>query len=1221
MLFNIKSNDVKEGLNPNIRYEFHIARSIREKYDLEEELFSTDGKVIFANFPVVRKFVQKVNQKRKDSEKIKAGMVNAAGLIDEIYHYLFRKYEKEENRGVFSKAVNELAKNVGEENFHNFLIEFVNLFPPIEVYKGRMSAEDYLHSVSDGKPNREIVIEEMILLYFDNFNPANKLLKEFFDESYFVNQKLYQDIISRLDKFFQKEKPFGPENQDIFSFFRTPILHCPDDIDAQLDYVLKKWDVILEDEFKQRILRGKDLIKEDIALEGGGGGAPTIAPKYKGGMEGDESLRLGKSGYRYAYDAYLGVEEPEQFTEDIHWMPRVVLIAKNVYVWMDQLSKKYNREIKTLDQIPNEELDLFAKWNFTGLWLIGIWERNPASKRIKHIMGNIEAVSSAYSLYDYVIAEELGGEQAYHNLNKRANERGIRLASDMVPNHTGIYSKWIIEHPEYFIQTNEPPFPGYSFSGEDLSHDSRVQIRIEDGYYQHSDAAVVFQRIDNQTGEVRYIYHGNDGTQMPWNDTAQLNMLKSEVREAVIQKIMEVARKFSVIRFDAAMTLAKKHFQRLWFPQPGMGGDIPSRTDHSMTKSEFDKWFPKEFWREVVDRINDELPETLLLAEAFWLMEGYFVRTLGMHRVYNSAFMHMLMKEENQKYRVLIKNTLEFEPEILKRYVNFMSNPDEETAIKQFGTDDKYFGVAVAMITLPGLPMFAHGQIEGYTEKYGMEYKRAYYNEEPNQSLIERHEREIFPLMNKRYLFSQVDDFWFFDFIDDNNNVNENVFAYTNKHHNEKGLVLFNNKYDGTSGRITHSIQKTYGRNKNLASKSISDALGLNTSEHYYYVVHEHISGLEYLLNGRDLADNGFHTVLEGFKYKVYLNWREVYDNTGEYKKLYESLNGRGVESIWYAVEETRLQPLHNAFGNIFEEEIIAKFIDSQINLEKDKNNRLRFLHNRFYYFLNSVKDKFQITEPIKEIAEDYEATVESVGKLNEILEKDSPLKKNKVNNLIHKSIEVSKDGNYHENSILFLLWLSIFSLKKIFPDEGDVNKDNFIDRLILDKPVKEILSRLGKGESDLYYEVGLLKILLDYHSSIFDMRDLKEEFSELSDENKVKYYLEEYKGGKLIALLEDTMVQRFLGVNYYKGIWYYSKENFIDLVNWLMSISLIKLVKSYDHKITEQNRNELLELIEDANFLLNYLKKISEDSGYQVQMLKDLIRGGGSETSESTEG
>ena len=99
---------------------------------------------------------------------------------------------------------------------------------------------------------------------------------------------------------------------------------------------------------------------------------------------------------------------------------------------------------------------------------------------------------------------------------------------------------------------------------------------------------------------------------------------------------------------------------------------------------------PQEFWREVVDRIAREVPDTLLLAEAFWLLEGFFVRTLGMHRVYNSAFMHMLKAEDNAGYRQVIKNTLEFDPEVLKRYVNFMSNPDEETAIGQFGDGDKY---------------------------------------------------------------------------------------------------------------------------------------------------------------------------------------------------------------------------------------------------------------------------------------------------------------------------------------------------------------------------------------------------------------------------------------------------------------------------------------------------------------------------------------------------
>ena len=115
-----------------------------------------------------------------------------------------------------------------------------------------------------------------------------------------------------------------------------------------------------------------------------------------------------------------------------------------------------------------------------------------------------------------------------------------------------------------------------------------------------------------------------------------------------------------------------------------------------MTRQEFDRLMPQEFWREVVDRAAVEAPDTLLLAEAFWMLEGYFVRTLGMHRVYNSAFMNMVRDEENGKYRELMKNTLEFDPEILKRYVNFMNNPDERTAVDQFLT---VHGLALFVVT------------------------------------------------------------------------------------------------------------------------------------------------------------------------------------------------------------------------------------------------------------------------------------------------------------------------------------------------------------------------------------------------------------------------------------------------------------------------------------------------------------------------------------------
>ena len=146
-------------------------------------------------------------------------------------------------------------------------------------------------------------------------------------------------------------------------------------------------------------------------------------------------------------------------------------------------------------------------------------------------------------------------------------------------------------------------------------------------------AAVVFKHVEESTGRVRYIYHGNDGTYMPWNDTAQLNYLDSRVREAGTANYSAGGQKLSDNSFlDAAMTLAKEHIRRLWYPKPGEGGSIPSRAEHALLQADFERAIPEEFWREVVDRVAQEVPGTLLLAEAFWMMEGYFVRSLGMHR-------------------------------------------------------------------------------------------------------------------------------------------------------------------------------------------------------------------------------------------------------------------------------------------------------------------------------------------------------------------------------------------------------------------------------------------------------------------------------------------------------------------------------------------------------------------------------------------------------------
>jgi glycosidase len=877
-------------------------------------------------------------------------------------------------------------------------------------------------------------------------------------------------------------------------------------------------------------------------------------------------------------------------------MPRLVLIAKNTYVWLDQLSKKYQRSIARLDQIPDEELDILARWGFSGLWLIGLWERSRASQRIKQLCGNPEAVASAYSLFEYRIADDLGGEAAYQDLKQRAWRRGIRLASDMVPNHMSIDSKWMIEHPDWFVSLDYSPFPSYSFNGPNVSWDERVGIYLEDHYYSRSDAAVVFKRVDQWTGSTKYVYHGNDGTSMPWNDTAQLNYLNPEVREAVIQTILHVARQFPVIRFDAAMTLAKKHYQRLWFPEPGTGGAIPSRAEHGMTREQLDALMPVEFWREVVDRVAAEAPDTLLLAEAFWLMEGYFVRTLGMHRVYNSAFMNMLRDEDNGKYRAVMKNTLEFDPEVLKRFVNFMNNPDERTAVDQFGKDDKYFGVCVMMATLPGLPMFGHGQIEGFSEKYGMEYRRAYWNEQPDGYLVQRHEREIFPLLHRRRLFAGVENFLLYDFFTPEGYVNEDVFAYSNRVGDpatdagqiDRGVIVYHNKYASARGWIRssvgYSVKTGRGDERTLVQKSLGEGLGLHADEAYYCIFCDHVAGLEYIRSSRELCEKGLYVELEAYKYHAFLDFREVRDNDWHhYSHLAAYLNGRGVPSIEETLKEILLQPIHNAFREVINAGMVSRLTGARLAapgapvdaalLDEAERKTLALLHEIKQHTYGAGDE-----QPVaQEIRRQLEALLQ-LPALGMRLPESAAEKYGAVVRAVQSSL-----GDSPATWGTLLTWVLVHALGKIMGEAGfEQQSRSWIDEWLLGKIVAGVLRDLGLDEAAAWQAVAVVKLLTAHQ----------------------RWFAAKRPHQVLEQLLQDDEVQQFMQVNRYQDMLWFNKEAFEELLEWLLLAAAVQLSADSGHTL-----NEAAKEIAACYGVTRKLRRAEKKSGYQVERMLALAK------------
>jgi len=1137
-----------------VQREFHVARKARDRYHFDQSLFTLSGEVIFANFRAARVFAQKINEKRDllhyPEQAMKAGQLNALGLIHEILHYVAGLYREQSQPESMRLALEQLDAQLGADVVEAALRRFADDFPPLAVYRREMSLDAYLAGQSDGVPHRQLLLEELLMLWLENANPACVPYLELFDDAALKKETGYAPIIDGLRAFFATQPSFGPDNQPLIDMLRAPAIAVPHSLSGQLEYILTHWSVLLG-KYLYRLLSGLDLIREEekaIFL----GPGPSLVDDYSS---------LGG--------------EPEAFSADKEWMPRVVLMAKNIYVWLDQLSKKYRRAITRLDEIPDEELDTLARWGFTGLWLIGVWERSSASQRIKQWCGNPDAVASAYSLLAYDPANDLGGEAALNNLRERAWQRGIRMASDMVPNHMGIDSHWVMEHPDWFISLDYSPFPSYSFNGGNLSDNERVGIYIEDHYYTRNDAAVVFKRVDHWTGETKYIYHGNDGTSMPWNDTAQLNYLNAEVREAVIQTILHVARNFPIIRFDAAMTLAKKHYQRLWFPEPGGGGAIPSRAEHGLTRPQFNEVFPKEFWREVVDRVAQEVPETLLLAEAFWLMEGYFVRTLGMHRVYNSAFMNMLRDEDNAKYRSVMKNTLEFDPEVLKRLVNFMNNPDERTAVDQFGKEDKYFGVCTLMATMPGLPMFGHGQIEGFTEKYGMEYRRAYWDEQVDGHLVWRHEREIFPLLHARPVFAGVENFLLYDFFSPEGWVNEDVFAYSNRLGEARGLVVYHNKFASARGWVKTSAGfavKTDDGGKALAQRSLGDGLALHNDGNYYTIFRDVRSGLEFIRNSKEVCEQGIYVELGAYQSHVFLDFREVCDNVWHhYANLCGYLGGGGVPSVDEALREIILQPVLQPFrelvnGALLTQLYAARGAQPDVALLDVAEGKLRDLLREIKAFTGAGGDETAI-------ARDTRRTLEAVLRLPALAASYPAI-----------PAEPLAAAALEQLAIWGALfgWAIIGALGKVVAEEDYAEQSrSWMDEWRLGRLLAVALQDFGLDEGANWRAVTAAGLLIT-------RQDLSTEETPTP-------------AGLLTHWLADIEVQQFLQINRHQEVLWFGKEAFEQ---WLELVWLSTAVTLTTTPTAETEAK----LVVRAT-LLATLHRAQAASGYQVDRLLEAVQ------------
>ena len=209
-----------------LKFEFHVSRAARQRYGFEEELFSWTGNVLFANVGASRRFAEKMNRQRdveRDPERtIHAGALNAMALIDELLHALIAQYRRQRDPKVMIDALAWFEDQVGRDSVESTLLAFTDQFPPLDVYTGKQSASEWLNASSGDTSHRAVALEELMMLWLANSNPAFHRFKELFDDSELKKNTAYPKITSNLKEYFKTRPGFGPANQNLIDLLRAP---------------------------------------------------------------------------------------------------------------------------------------------------------------------------------------------------------------------------------------------------------------------------------------------------------------------------------------------------------------------------------------------------------------------------------------------------------------------------------------------------------------------------------------------------------------------------------------------------------------------------------------------------------------------------------------------------------------------------------------------------------------------------------------------------------------------------------------------------------------------------------------------------------------------------------------------------------------------------------------------------------------------------------------
>ena len=153
------------------------------------------------------------------------------------------------------------------------------------------------------------------------------------------------------------------------------------------------------------------------------------------------------------------------------WVKNAVLYQVNIR----QFSKEgnFNEVTKQLSRIKDLGADI--------IWLMPIHPICETGKKCDE-NSTTECWGSPYAPYDYeAIDPRLGSDADFQNLVNTAHSLQLKIILDFVPNHTGWDSKWMKEHPEWYVhKPNGSIMPVTSDQGEEWADIAQLDLKNAD---------------------------------------------------------------------------------------------------------------------------------------------------------------------------------------------------------------------------------------------------------------------------------------------------------------------------------------------------------------------------------------------------------------------------------------------------------------------------------------------------------------------------------------------------------------------------------------------------------------------------------------------------------------------------------------------------------------------------------------------------------------------